>query len=115
VSPACQNEVVSDQINTFEVIATPNGWKITGDIDANTVPALSDAFDGEHAARDGGLVIDVEGVTFIDSSGLRVLLDLRSRVEPAGVTLRAAPRSVRRLLELTGLSDSFLLEDAVAD
>lgn len=102
-------------MNAFEVIATADGWKIAGDIDASTVSALSEAFAGEHAAKDGSVVVDVEGVTFIDSSGLRVLLDLRSRVEPGGVTLRAAPRSVRRLLELTGLSDSFVLEDVVTD
>jgi len=107
---------VSDPTNDFEVIATADGWKITGDIDAGTVPALTEAFAGEHAEmKDSGVVVDVEGVTFIDSSGLRVLLDLRSRAGPAGVTLRAAPRSVRRLLELTGLSDLFRLEDATAD
>jgi len=104
-----------EQMNTFEVIATPNGWKITGDIDANTVAALSEAFDGDHSATDGGVVLDLEGVTFIDSSGLRVLLDLSSRAQPGGVTLRSAPRSVRRLLELTGLSDTFRLDDAVTD
>jgi len=107
---------VSDLTNDFEVIATADGWKITGEIDASTVPALTKAFAGEHAEmNDSGVVVDVEGVTFIDSSGLRVLLDLSSRVKPGGVTLRAAPRSVRRLLELTGLSDVFRLEDPVAD
>ena len=107
---------MSDPTNDFEVIATADGWKITGDIDAGTVPALTKAFAGEHAEmNDSGVVIDVEGVTFIDSSGLRLLLDLSSRVVPGGVTLRAAPRGVRRLLELTGLSEVFRLEDPVAD
>lgn len=107
---------MTNSLNSFEVIATADGWKITGDIDAGTTPAMSEAFSGEHAtAEDGGVVLDFEGVTFIDSSGLRVLIDLSSRVGTGRVTLRAAPRSVRRLLELTGLSDEFRLEDAAAD
>jgi len=44
-----------------------------------------------------------------------VLIDLSSQVAPGGVTLRSAPRNVRRLLELTGLSTTFRLENPAAD
>lgn len=104
-------------MNIFEVIATADGWKITGDIDASTTPALSEAFSHGHATADEGgvLVLDFEGVTFMDSSGLRVLIDLCSRVGPDRVALRAPSQRVRRLLEMTGLSDQFMLDDAVTD
>ena len=105
-----------DSMKPFHVLTTDDGWKVTGDIDVSTSRALSEAFGVEHAAvTDGKVVVDVEEVTFIDSSGLRVLIDLLHRVGPGGVTLRAVPRSVRRLLELTGLSATFLVEDTATD
>ena len=112
----CQTADMSESRNTFEVIATDDGWKISGDIDASATPALSEAFDAAQVEAEGrGVVVDVEAVTFIDSSGLRVLIDLSRRIAPGHLTLRAAPRSVRRLLDLTGLSDAFQLEDALSD
>jgi len=105
-----------DSIKPFQVIATGDGWKVTGDIDISSSGALSEAFSGDRrTTEDGRVVVDVEEVTFIDSSGLQVLIDLSSQVAPGGVTLRSAPRNVRRLLELTGLSTTFRLENPAAD
>lgn len=116
VHDTCQTADMPESRNTFEVIATDDGWKISGEIDASATPALSEAFGAAQVEAEGrGVVVDVEAVTFIDSSGLRVLIDLSRRIAPGHLTLRAAPRSVRRLLDLTGLSDAFQLEDAVSD
>ena len=51
-------------------------------------------------------------VTFMDSSGLRVLIDLQQRAEaaPRRLILRAPSQSVTRLLEVSGLSDHFSIE-----
>ncbi len=107
---------MSDSMNTLHVITTDDGWKVSGDIDVSTCGVLSDAFGGEHGtSEDGGVVVDVEEVTFIDSSGLRVLIDLVSRVGSGGVTLRAAPLNVLRLLELTGLTTTFRLDNPTTD
>ncbi|MGP3978645.1 STAS domain-containing protein [Streptomyces sp. 8N114] len=53
------------------------------------------------------LVADLRPVTFIDCSGLALLVDIRSRVLASGgtFTLVCADSRVLRLLQITGLSD----------
>jgi anti-sigma B factor antagonist len=60
-----------------------------------------------------GLVVDLSAVTFIDASGLRVLLLLRSLAADLAVRFRiAAPAPcVDRLLAITGLQGHFPVTD----
>jgi anti-anti-sigma factor len=53
----------------------------------------------------------MQGVSFIDSSGLRTLIQARQMFpdDPAALTLRKPQPSTTRLLELTGLADYFSL------
>jgi len=53
--------------------------------------------------------IDLSGVTFIDSSGLAMLVRIRRAATDAGMDLRLAgtPPRVRQLLEITGLDEPF--------
>lgn len=51
-----------------------------------------------------GVIVDLSAVTFIDSSGLRALIEARNQVE---LTLSGVPESVQRVLEITGLHDYF--------
>ena len=61
------------------------------------------------AGTEPGFTIDLFGVTFMGSSGLRMLLDIRKAATDAGMELRLAgtPRCVSRLLEITALADHF--------
>jgi anti-anti-sigma factor len=92
----------------FAVTNTAEGWSISGEIDASTVPHLVDAFERlpEH---DGAVVLDLQDVSFIDSSGLRVLISLVERAGEGGraVEITNPSNSVVRLLEITGLSTMF--------
>src|SRR3954470_3303270 len=56
-----------------------------------------------------GLVIDLRDVTFIDSSGLRELLNAQESVVGAGrrIVLSGVPATVQRLLEMTGTTELF--------
>ncbi len=58
------------------------------------------------------VTIDLEGVTFIDAAGLRVLMTLRQRTRAAGSQLIVSRPSqpVCRLLSLCGLDRSFDFE-----
>ncbi len=57
---------------------------------------------------EGGLVIDMAEVTFIDSTGLRALLDLRGALpERRRITLANVQPPVQRLLSLTDLTGQF--------
>jgi anti-sigma B factor antagonist len=81
-----------------------------GDLDLETSAALRQALlavIGESQARH--VVVDLEGVDFIDSAGLGVLLGGRERARDADgdLVLVATGRNVLRVLELTGLDRVF--------
>ena len=84
---------------------------LTGEID------LANAADHRRVARgmiaecgsDLCFTVDLSSVTFMDSTGLAMLVDIRNAATDAGIQLRLAgtPRCVSRLLEITGLDDHF--------
>jgi anti-sigma B factor antagonist len=80
---------------------------VSGEVDAHTSPGLQRCVDEAVAGGATSLVIDVTEMTFIDSSGLRVLVHARQRTADAGgrFGLHQPSDSVVRLLELTGLND----------
>ncbi len=76
---------------------------IRGELDMATMCALDEAL--TRAADSGGAVeIDLREVDFIDGSGLSLLMDAESRARRASreLTIVAASRNVRRLIDLTG-------------
>ena len=79
---------------------------VAGEVDPLTASLLSDAIDGVTEAEDR-VVLDVGGVTFIDSAGLRVLADAQRAFEARDVTLvlRRPTRALRTLLDVTGMAD----------
>jgi anti-anti-sigma factor len=89
----------------------PNGVALRGEIDAHSAPDVADRF-STLPAGDDDIVIDMAEVSFMDSSGLRVLLDLHLRADQAGrrLVLHAPSQSVIKLLEVSGLSDHFTVE-----
>jgi anti-anti-sigma factor len=81
---------------------------VRGEIDMDNAGELVDAI-----ARIGGTaVVDLSGVTFIDSTGLQGLLRAQRAARQRGddLILRHPSTTVRRLLELTGLIDGFTVE-----
>lgn len=82
--------------------------RAAGEIDVATAPQvevkLLDLIDAGSA-----VVLDLHGVTFIDSSGLRALVTARQRAEEKSVSFSLAGRSqaVERLLQVTGLDRVF--------
>jgi anti-anti-sigma factor len=82
--------------------------RLEGEIDAATAPALLRRLEAEPVVR----VLDMERVTFLDSSGLKVLtIANRSRDSDGPLMLRAPSASVRRLLDIAGLADTFGIAD----
>jgi anti-sigma B factor antagonist len=52
------------------------------------------------------ITIDCRGLEFLDSSGIGVLIAVRKRLGDDGsLTLEAPPAHVRKVLELTGVTD----------
>lgn len=85
---------------------------VHGELDVDGAPelrrALIEAID-EHPGR--RLVVDLEGVDFIDSAGLGVLVGGRKRAKDADgdLVLVATGQSVVKVLELTGLTRVFAI------
>jgi anti-anti-sigma factor len=78
--------------------------RVTGEVDLASAGEL--VLRGQEALHEGGLVLDLEAVSFMDSSGVRALEALMRTAEETGAPLAIRPqlaRSVREVLELTGL------------
>lgn len=88
-----------------------NGVALRGEIDAYSAPRLADRFTSLPAGNDD-IVIDMAEVSFMDSSGLRVLLELHERAGQVGrrLVLHTPSPSVTKVLEVSGLSDHFTVE-----
>ena len=90
----------------LQITPTSDGLELTGEIDAHTAPQLGDHLDP--LPGDGGpVVLDVHGIEFIDSSGLRVLVEAHQRAASSGrgLVIHRPSVAVKRLLEISGLSE----------
>lgn len=79
--------------------------EVVGDLDLATAPQLSQAVRSDNGSP-RSVAFDMSGVRFVDSSGLRTMLEIRKD----GVTdirLIAPSSAVADLLELTMLTDAF--------
>jgi anti-sigma B factor antagonist len=88
---------------------------VSGEVDLETASQL-----GDHALvalRDVSphVLLDLTGVTFMDSTGLKVLLSIQRRADLAGgsFAIAGASRSVRKILSVTGLDQTFTIHDTV--
>jgi anti-sigma B factor antagonist len=89
---------------------------VGGDVDATSAPALGrclqEAFDRVDAVD---VLLDLSGVTFLDSAGLTVLVGAHRAAQRAHRALRlrcGVSRAVLRPLAITGLSTALTIIDA---
>jgi anti-sigma B factor antagonist len=77
---------------------------VSGDIDLASAPGLAQELRDAEGDADPEIVLDLSGVTFMDSTGLHVLLDAQERATGRGYMLRFrdVPAQTQRLLDLTG-------------
>ena len=100
----------TSDIVRFDVSSAGSVVRITavGEVDSSSAPLLRTELE---TALDGGqlreLVVDLDGVTFLDSAGLSVLAGAHRRAAAREVRLRvlASGRAVIRPLQITGLWD----------
>ena len=78
-----------------------------GELDLGSVHILRTALAGRTLTRQD-IVVDLSGLTFIDSTGVKLLLSLRSHASRTGTTLRLVVNDrVDRVLQLAGLAELF--------
>ncbi|MDK3257938.1 STAS domain-containing protein [Blastococcus capsensis] len=80
---------------------------VTGEVDCSSAPEVRAVLDQLVDAAPTEIVVDLTGVTFLDSAGLSTLAAAHRRALAAGGRLRllAATRAVIRPLQITGLWD----------
>ncbi len=100
--------------DVFAVTVEGTVISLSGDLDAHTAPQLDEAVDTALGAGDGDLVLEMESVGFVDSSGLRSMIRARNDGGPdRKVVIRRPSAATLRLLEVTGMTDHFVI-DAVS-
>jgi anti-sigma B factor antagonist len=83
--------------------------KVEGRLDAGTVPAFEQAMQRLLLEGQARLVVDLDGVNYISSSGLRVLLTARrqSRSRGGDVYLCCLHPRVKEIFEMVGFMSVF--------
>ena len=87
--------------------------RLEGELDLVAAPEVTSMLEGV-AAQSAALLLDIEGVTFMDSAGLRCVLMCERICRDAGVAFRLTPGSprIRRLFGIAGLLDWLPAADA---
>ncbi|HUA46530.1 MAG TPA: STAS domain-containing protein [Solirubrobacteraceae bacterium] len=76
-----------------------------GDIDLSTVARAAEAMDAARASR-GSVYLDLREVGFMDTSGLRLIIEEQQRAVASGYRFAVfpGPPKVQRLFEIAGLA-----------
>lgn len=96
-----------DQRIGFDVLQTDDErtLRLVGDLDLLSHGRAAEAIEQRTSER-GDLRLDLSGLTFIDSSGVRVLVQALKRLRERGerLVLVAPPAHVKRVFDLLGLA-----------
>jgi anti-sigma B factor antagonist len=96
----------ADQALTVASVRQEDGTPViylSGELDLISAGQFSTAIDTALADHPGGLILDASGLNFMDSSGIALLVSAAQRA--GQMQVRNPTPIVRRLIELTGLSE----------
>ena len=108
-----------DAFGFFEICSERHGddhvIALTGELDLSDADRVSAEIVRVEDSDARHIILDLSGLQFIDTSGVRLIVeaDARSRVDGNRLRLRRGPQAVQRVFEITGLSDRlpFIEED----
>ena len=84
----------------LQITRTEDGFRLDGELDMATADDLSQIF--RDAASNDPIVLDFSGVSFMDSSGLRALLEGAGQPTGCGPVVIVNPSAqVRRVLDIS--------------
>ena len=88
---------------------------VAGEVDVYTAPQLRSALEERVAAGQNKIVVDLQGVAFIDSTGLGVLVGQLKALRKVEGSLHivCSDERILRLLAITGLDQILPLHDSV--
>jgi anti-anti-sigma factor len=80
--------------------------ELEGELDLATAPDVEEELERVEASDAKAIVLDLSGLTFIDSTGIRLVLaaDRRSRADSNRLTLLRGTPAVQRAFEISGVA-----------
>jgi anti-anti-sigma factor len=86
---------------------------LSGELDLATATALQDELTLVEAGDASSIILDLSGLAFIDSTGIRLLLRAatRSRADSQRLTLLRGGPAVQRALQITAVEDQLPFAD----
>src|SRR6184192_3132265 len=89
-----------------------NVLSLEGEIDLHVSPSVESSLASMIAKRPEHVLVDLSGVTFIDSSGLAVLINAMQDIKQYGskLTLSGLNTSVQLIFEMARLDQFFLID-----
>jgi anti-sigma B factor antagonist len=103
--------------SAFEVTVEERGGAVhavvAGELDISTAPLLEEALGRAEAEGPPLLVIDLSGLSFMDSTGLRLLIGADARAREGGrrLVLVQGNEMIQRVLRLTRLDERLEIVD----
>ena len=84
-----------------------------GELDLDTAPALDDELERTREQAGARLVLDLRTLTFMDSTGLRLLIrwDTLAREQGFEFAIVPGPEVVQRVIRLTGMDGHLTVAD----
>ena len=92
-------------------------FSVAGELDQATAPELRNPLLDAVAGGDGKILVDLSDCSFMDSTGLSVLVEARKRIASGGAGeesrfgICCPDVQVRRLLEITGVDHAIGVHD----
>ena len=84
--------------------------EVAGRLDTITAPALEKAI-GDNITNIQSLILDLKGLEYISSAGLRVILGAQKKMQKVGsMKLVNVCESVMEVFEMTGFADILVIE-----
>lgn len=105
------------RLNEYSVTPDRMVVEVSGEIDAYSAPRLRETLAGLADNGNHRLIIDMEGVEFIDSTGLGVLVGglKRVRAHDGSIDLVCTQGRILRIFRITGLGKVFGIYDSVKE
>ena len=93
-----------------DVTSTGAIWvvRVAGEVDIATAPRLAATFDTVIEAVPSRVLVELDDVTFLDSSGIRALVLAQRRLDEVGASfvIDGMSEAVKHVLEIAGVLDS---------